>query len=304
MSVDADCRRPEEDCLGPRISVTASPANPQAGEALTLTATLTNDCRTTLRRTVLYLGGHGSAADPLHLGDVRPDATVTKTRRVHLPADAEGTLSFDAHANFDVGDRSSDCARASQVIQLPYRTLRGSFDNRGISDDARPDGVDFDGSGSSLSTQALASVGCTPGATITRDGARFTWPDITPGAFDNVVCSGQTILLAGSGSRLAFLGTSTWGVGKGSGTVRYTDGTETPFSVEVNDWYGSNPVAAVVVPYRTISGGRDDTPVSLYAFSAPLRQDKQVRAVVLPNVSPGVRAGVPALHVFAMTVVP
>jgi hypothetical protein len=189
------------------------------------------------------------------------------------------------------------------VLRLPYLTLPGSFNNRGIADDAHLDGIDFDGSSSSLSSQALTSVGCAPGATVTHDGVRFTWPSTASGAADNVVCSGQTVLLSGSGSRLAFLGTSTWGVGKGSGAVRYADGTETPFSVEINDWYGGDPGAAVVVPYRNLSSGRDDTPVSLYVFSAPLQQDKQLKAVVLPNVSPDLRAGVPALHVFAMTVV-
>ena len=72
----------------------------------------------------------------------------------------------------------------------------------------------------------------------------------------------------------------------------YADGTRQAFSVAVPDWYGANPAAAVVVPYRHISSGRDDTPVSLYAFGVEL-QDKEVRSVVLPKVSDGCERGVP-----------
>ncbi|MFE4334140.1 hypothetical protein ACFRQM_33440 [Streptomyces sp. NPDC056831] len=57
----------------------------------------------------------------------------------------------------------------------------------------------------------------------------------------------------------------------------------------------------MVVPYRLISTGRDDVPVGLYLFDGAL-QDKEPHAVVLPKVSDGLLSGVPALHIFAMTV--
>jgi len=75
-----------------------------------------------------------------------------------------------------------------------------------------------------------------------------------------------------------------------------------PFSVAVQDWYGANPSAAVVVPYRHIATGRDDTPVSLFTFGVDLAAGKELRSLVLPKVSDGLQSGVPALHIFAMTV--
>lgn len=110
------------------------------------------------------------------------------------------------------------------------------------------------------------------------------------------------MLLSGSGSRLTFLGTSTWGDGKGDGKVVYADGTEQAFSVDVPDWYGANSSAAVVLPYRHISTGRDDNPVSLFTFGVDLTAGKELRSVVLPKVSDGIQAGAAALHIFAMTI--
>ncbi|MEU8878007.1 beta-glucosidase [Streptomyces javensis] len=292
--------RPEEDFLGPPVSLTVSPTSPEPGSAVTLTATITNTARIALRDTVLYLAVDGTGR-PSRLGSLAPDATATRSWRTRLADDAEGLVSFTAHALFDVHHDGSDCARATSSVRLPNRSLAGAFDNAGIASDDALTVADIDGSRSSLSAQALASVGLTPGAVVTYDGTAFTWPDTRPGNKDNVVASGQTVLLSGSGSRLAFLGTSTWGEGKGEGALVYADGTRQAFSVAVPDWYGANDSAAVVVPYRHISTGRDDTPISLYVFGVELR-DKEVRAVVLPKVGDGLESGVPALHIFAMTV--
>ncbi|MFE7243060.1 beta-glucosidase [Streptomyces sp. NPDC057580] len=292
--------RPEEDFLQPPVTLTVAPTAPKAGEAVTLTATLTNTARIALRNTVLYLAVNG-AGKPSGLGSLAPGAKVTHSWRTALDTDAEGEIAFSAHAVFDVHQNGSDCVRATSSVRLPNRSLASAFDNAGIASDDLSAVADIDGSRSALSTQALASVGLKPGGLVTYGGMAFTWPDTEPGAKDNVVSSGQTVLLSGSGSRLAFLGTSTWGEGKGEGTLQYADGTEQAFSVAVPDWYGANDSAAVVVPYRLISTGRDDVPVGLYLFDVAL-QDKELHAVVLPTVSDGLLSGVPALHIFAMTV--
>ena len=258
---------------------------------MTLTATVTNTAPIALRDTVLYLAVDGTGR-PSPAGQPGARTTATRSWRTRLADDAEGLVSFTAHALFDVHRHGSDCVRASSSVRLPSRSLASAFDNAGIASDDALTVADIDGSRSSLSAQALASVGLTPGAVVTYDGVAFTWPDTEPGNKDNVVASGQTVLLSGAGSRLAFLGTSTWGEGKGEGTVVYADGTRQAFSVAVPDWYGANSSAAVVVPYRHISTGRDDTPVSLYTFGVELR-DKEVRAVVLPKVSDGVAVGRP-----------
>ncbi|GAA2494525.1 beta-glucosidase [Streptomyces longisporus] len=293
--------RPEEDFLPPPVSLTVTPSDPEPGKTVTLTATLTNTTRIALRGTVLYLAVSDSG-EPDSLGSLAPGRSVTRTLRTRLAENAEGRISFTAHALFDVHRHGSDCTRATSSVVLPYRSLSGAFDNAAIASDDALAVADIDGSHSSLSAQALASVGLTPGAEVTYGGVTFTWPDTAPGNLDNVVSAGQTVLLSGSGSRLSFLGTTTWGAGKGDGKVVYADGTEQPFSVAVQDWYGASPAAAVVVPYRHIATGRDDSPVSLFTFGVDLAAGKELRSLVLPKVSDGLQSGVPALHIFAMTV--
>jgi hypothetical protein len=114
--------RPEEDSLGPRITLTLSPAEPTAGDAVTATAALTNDCAFTLRDTMLYLTDPSSdvAAETIPLGDMQPSAKVTRTWTGTVPADVMGTVKFTAHALFDVGPHSADFARVSQSVDLPY----------------------------------------------------------------------------------------------------------------------------------------------------------------------------------------
>lgn len=292
--------RPEEDFLGPPVSLTVSPPDPEPGSAVTLTATVTNTAPVPLRDAVLYLAVDGSGP-PSPLGSLAPGATATRSRRTRLADDAEGLVTFTAHALFDVHGHGSDCARATSSARLPSRSLVGAFDNAGIASDDALAVADIDGSRSSLSAEALASAGLTPGAVVTYDGTAFTWPDTRPGSKDNALAAGQTVLLSGAGPRLAFLGTSTWGESRGEGAVLYADGTRQPFSVAVPDWHGAHASAAVVVPYRHIAIGRDDTPVSLFTFGVGLRGG-EVRAVVLPEVGDGLEEGVPALHVFAMTI--
>ncbi|MFD6168691.1 beta-glucosidase [Streptomyces coeruleorubidus] len=292
--------RPEQDFLPPPVSLTVTPATPEPGQTVTLTATLKNTTRITLRGTVLYLAV-GGTADSDDLGGIAPGRSVTRTWKTRLPDDAEGVVPCIAHALFDVHEDGSDCTRTTSSLKLPYRSLASAFDNAGISSDDATTTADIDGSRSSLSAQALASVGLTPGASVTYGGTTFTWPDTEPGAKDNVVSSGQTVRLSGTGSRLAFLSTSTWGDGKGPGKVVYADGTEQAFSVEVPDWYWASPAAAVVLPYRNTPSGQDRNPISLYTFGVDL-EDKELHSVVLPKVSDGLQSGGPALHIFAMTV--
>ncbi|WP_405961792.1 beta-glucosidase [Streptomyces sp. NBC_00024] len=292
--------RPEQDFLPLPVSLTVTPATPGPGQALTLTATLKNTTGITLRNTVLYLAV-GDLAESDGLGGIVPGRSVTRTWKTRLPDDAEGVVPCIAHALFDVHEYGSDCTRVTSSLKLPYRSLASAFDNAGISSDDATTTADIDASRSSLSAEALASVGLAPGASVTYGGTAFTWPDTGPGAKDNVVSSGQTVRLSGTGSRLAFLGTCTWGAGEGPGRVVYADGTEQAFSVEVPDWYAAHPAAAVVLPYRNTPSGQDRNPVSLYTFGVDL-EDKELHSVVLPKVSDGLTSGVPALHIFAMTV--
>jgi hypothetical protein len=55
--------------------------------------------------------------------------------------------------------------------------------------------------------------------------------------------------------------------------------------------------------YRNAPGNaRDDHPVYVYEQSVALDSTAQVVGVVLPQASPGLAAGSPALHIFALTI--
>jgi hypothetical protein len=90
--------------------------------------------------------------------------------------------------------------------------------------------------------QALTAAGLAPGAAITHDGITFTWPGVPPGQPDNVVAQGQTILVSGSGTTLGVLGAASAakpGGGKGTGTVYYTDGSTSSFTITLDSYSGT-----------------------------------------------------------------
>lgn len=70
---------------------------------------------------------------------------------------------------------------------------------------------------------------------MSSDGLNFTWPSYPVGDPDNVVASGQTITLSGSG-RLALLGSASNGNAQGTLTVTYTDGSKSTATVGFSDW--------------------------------------------------------------------
>jgi alpha-L-fucosidase 2 len=121
--------------------------------------------------------------------------------------------------------------------------------------------------------EALASVGVTPGGTVTHASTTFTWPDAAAGQPDNTVASGQAVTINRSGSTLGFLVTSTYGASSGT------------------------------APYRNRPNNtQDHTPVNAYYRATTIDPAKVVADVVLPNISAGATAGTPAMHVFAVSV--
>jgi hypothetical protein len=196
---------------------------------------------------------------------------------------------------------------ASQLpVSVPYPSFVSAYDSTGISDDTDTAAANIDGAGSSFSAQALASVGVTPGASLTYDGITFGWPAPAAGQPDNVVAAGQTIYISGSGADLGLLDTAAYGPASGTGTVIYSDGTTQSFPLSVPNWYKAAPSgsnAVIVAPYRNRPGNtRDPNVVNVFEQSIPLQSGKQVEAVTLPDVSSGVTSGSPSLHVFAMAI--
>ncbi|MFH8466309.1 SGNH/GDSL hydrolase family protein [Streptomyces sp. NPDC017991] len=175
-------------------------------------------------------------------------------------------------------------------------SLERLFDNTAVSDDARPAGADFDGSGRSLSAQDLTAAGWTPGRAPTVQGARLTWPRRTPGGPDNVRADGQSVRVRGHGDALAFLAAGTGGGEEsGTGVVRYLDGSSSSYRLSAPDWRGG-PLAtkAVALPHINTPGGQLAEKARLYVVTVPLARGRAVDSVELPDNDD--------LHVFALSV--
>jgi beta-glucosidase len=131
----------------------------------------------------------------------------------------------------------------------------------------------------------------------------FTWPNAQPGTPDNVVASGQTIAMSGSGTTLGLLGTGDYGTASGTGTVIYTDGSTQPFTLTFPDWWANTapPGGDVLasVPYINTPTGRQNQRVSVYYAGVSLQPGKTVKYVTLPDVSQGATQGQTAMHIFA-----
>lgn len=190
---------------------------------------------------------------------------------------------------------SAQAAAPHRPVPLPLERL---FDNRAVSDDARPAEADFDGAGGSLSARDLAAAGWTPGRSLAVDGARLTWPRTAPGAPDNVRADGQSVRLRGRGDALAFLVAGTGGEASGTGTVRYRDGSRGGFRLTAPDWR-SGPLAtkSVALPHINTPGGQLAEKARLYVVTVPLARGREVASVELPR-----DPGAADLHVFALSV--
>jgi beta-glucosidase len=141
---------------------------------------------------------------------------------------------------------------------------------------------------------------------VNHDGLTFTWPAAAPVTPDNVVAGGQTIAVSGSGKSLGLLGTGDYGTATGTGTITYTDGTTQSFTLPFSDWYANSPQPAGDVlytfPYHNSQTGKANNAVSIYYHPIPLKANKQVEYVTLPNVSQGVAASQTAMHIFAISI--
>jgi NPCBM-associated, NEW3 domain of alpha-galactosidase len=301
-------------CKGPQLTGTASPdlilSTPQT---VSVTETLTNNCAM-LRPThiVLYLSGPQgwtiSPAGARPVADLQPGSSATLSWQVTVPSGGTGN-DLTAQAIYDVGSHSTDSTRATINASVVYPSVAVAFDDTGITNDGDTSPGNIDGSGYSLSAQALTAAGVSPGTAVTAGGLSFTWPSAAPGSPDNIVAAGQAITVtgSGSGSTLGFLVTGTYGPATGTGTVLYTDGTSQSFTLTAPDWYSgpaSGSGVAFSMAYRNTPGnGQDQHTVQVYESSVSLSAGKTVQAVVLPDVSAAPpSAGQPALHVFAITI--
>ncbi|WUH89683.1 GH92 family glycosyl hydrolase [Streptomyces sp. NBC_00433] len=168
--------------------------------------------------------------------------------------------------------------------------------NNGISSDDNAPTANFDGGGWSYSAKALAAAGATPGGTVSVNGFDFTWPNVAPGAADNIVVGGGDQVLdvsrtSAGATKLSLLGSASNGDTSGTVTLTYDDGTTQQAQIGFSDWTlgggGGTPafgnVVALHTSYRDYAGGTTD-PVGTDVFAtAPiaLQSGKQLTSVTL-----------------------
>ena len=217
----------------------ASPALITAGGNATATTTFVNGAASAETNVNVALtvpsGWTAQATTASTFASVAAGATVQTTWRITAPAGAApGSFPLSAQATLNNVGPYSDTG----TVNIAYPSFTGIFNNVGISDDNNPSLGNYDGGGASFSLQSLAAGGLTPGTTFHHDGASVLWPNIAAGVNDNLVASGQTVPVSGSGSTLAILGASAYGTSSGAGTVIYTDGSDPGLRADVRRLVG------------------------------------------------------------------
>ncbi|KFY17626.1 hypothetical protein V492_00521 [Pseudogymnoascus sp. VKM F-4246] len=203
----------------------------------------------------------------------------------------------------------------NQAAQKPFTvpvyaplTIEQARNNIGVSNDSNVAVGNFDGLKNTYSTQALAAVGLERGAEFNAGGVTFKWPNVPVGTRDNMLSLGQTILVNGTGKTLGFVGASTNSYNGGVGTIFYTDGSSSRFTLEFGNYFNTQfLVNSVVVttPYVNGATGQNHLKTgTLFYAGTPLAVGKTVLAVTLPltntiaSVNP--TAG---LHIFSISIV-
>ncbi|MGW0480476.1 GH92 family glycosyl hydrolase [Nonomuraea sp. NPDC003214] len=200
-----------------------------------------------------------------------------------------------------VGER-----RASVRLNVAARgTPEWHHNNVGIGDMTAPGEANIDGPGFSLSAQALAEAGLTPGGTVTWRDYSFTWPDRGRGEWDNVRTGGKALEVAApdGATSVAFLGTGVNGWPESQVTVTYADGTTSTGKLGFSDWildfgggqpqFGNEVVART--PHRLFWGSWALQPVPAHVYaSQPIALDpgKKVRSFAFSDPEDG------ELHLF------
>ncbi|MFE7245899.1 alkaline phosphatase family protein [Streptomyces sp. NPDC057580] len=297
------------DFLAPHQFTLDTPSSIPGGSTVTMTTTYTNNTSPAALRDVsldltLPKGWTAQETSPATFASIGIGQSVQTTWSVTVPAKFRpNPYELSAQATYR-GARGTDVATAGIKVPYPPGAL---YNNYGISDDSNPSVADLVGNGKSLSAQALAAAGLTPGATVAHDGLNFTWPNTAPGDADNTIASGQTIPVTGSGTKLGFLGLSVYGASSGTGTINYTDGTTQPYTLGWADWSARGaaacPDSIATLPYVNVSPvDRVLMPVRVCGATVPLQAGKTVASVTLPNISAGIGVGVTSMHIFSTAI--
>jgi len=144
-------------------------------------------------------------------------------------------------------------------------------------------------------------------------------PTFGTGAKDNMLASGQFIIVPGSGavnkgSAVVFVGfaTGTAAIKHASGTISYAAGTGCDVATQsytidtVRDWGSKDKGALVTFPHRNKSDATQSAAAtSLFTFSVPLTcPGATVTTISLPLVTNSVLAGAASLHFMGLGIRP
>jgi hypothetical protein len=235
------------------------------------------------------------------------DNSITFTVPTPSGPNGEWAVSPGTQASVMVVNNSGQ-ASDSGVLQItPTSNPADYYDNSGISDDNNLTGcANVDGDGFSYSAQALAANGLTPGASVTSNGITYTWPNEPACAKDNIVATGQTMLVANppaGATTLGFLGASMNGGSSGTVVIHYADGTSSSQTLSFNDWAGGpggGNTAVATMSYRNwLYSGHYGPTVYVYSTTVPVDPTKTVSSVTFPDIGP-VGNGSTSMHIFAM----
>jgi alpha-galactosidase len=296
----------------PHTAVSLSaPATAQAGQQATVTATFTNDGKLPAEDVHVTLdapqGWNFAATTPTSFATVHAGRPVQVGWTGTAPDPSTGPWTLTATAHYVWGpDGTPGTDSATQTIAplTPSTDLSDAYNNVGITDDSFTAPGNFDGSQSSLSTQALAAVGVLPGSAVTHNGMQFSWPNVPAAQPDNVVAQGQAFALDGSGADLGLLAAATHGPATGTGTINYSDGSTQQFTLTLPDWYSAPPSGsdvAIAMTYRNRPGNTQQShTVSVYLVKVALQAGKTPTSVTIPDVSDSTTSSDPMLHVFGL----
>jgi beta-glucosidase len=300
--------------LGPITVSARSPAVVAAGGSASAEVAITSHMSEAV---VVQLAP--SLPSGITISPASPAVTVPANSTVSLQmivSVASGTSPGADHVplgpSFTYGDMRYPLAATGLTVDVPYASLQAAYDSRAISDDSDIGAANFDGNGNSYSEQALSAAGLARGATVTVGATTVQWPDTPAGTADSVLAEGQTILMPASltATQLTVVGASSSNNESGTGTIEYSDGTNQPYTLTVDNWF-DNPSSASNTTLATAAYVNDSTgfgnhgvagkryhEARVFAVSIDLEPGKTVSSVTLPTVA--TLPGVYPMHVFAL----
>ncbi|GER90378.1 hypothetical protein KDW_45400 [Dictyobacter vulcani] len=178
--------------------------------------------------------------------------------------------------------------------------------NIGSTDDGTSLFGNIDGTNHSYSETLLRKTGIHLSAitgtanAFSFHGSIFTFMSSTNHYGNNWIADGQPISYQGyhvtNATHITFMGSAINGNSTGTGTVYYTDGTSSPYTLSFTDWcastaqFGNLPI--FTLPYRNTPFGQQSIKNNIYYAEAAIDPTKTLQSITLPKTTGG------QMHIF------